>query len=147
MVLAGLGARDSLRLEAGYPLHGHELSDEISPLAAGLGWTVKFDKGIDFIGRAALQAEKLNGSPRRVIFFEDRRPADRAPRHARARWTGATVGQVLSGTLLADSQRSHRLGAHRLRRDNQPLTAEIRGTAMALRTASNRLLFPSKNPQ
>jgi aminomethyltransferase len=43
--LAGLGARDSLRLEAGYPLYGHELSDEISPLAAGLGWTVKLNKG------------------------------------------------------------------------------------------------------
>src|SRR5471030_3141202 len=48
--LVGLGARDSLRLEAGYPLYGHELSPEISPLAAGLGWTVKLDKGVEFIG-------------------------------------------------------------------------------------------------
>ncbi|MBX3749474.1 MAG: glycine cleavage system aminomethyltransferase GcvT, partial [Opitutaceae bacterium] len=45
--LAGLGARDSLRLEAGYPLYGHEISAEISPLTAGLGWTVKLDKGAD----------------------------------------------------------------------------------------------------
>jgi glycine cleavage system aminomethyltransferase T len=54
--LAGLGARDSLRLEAGYPLYGHELSLDISPIAAGLGWTVKLDKGADFAGRAALLA-------------------------------------------------------------------------------------------
>ena len=48
--LAGLGARDSLRLEAGYPLYGHEITADISPLTAGLGWTVKLDKA-DFIGR------------------------------------------------------------------------------------------------
>ena len=45
--LAGLGARDSLRLEAGYPLYGHEITQDISPLTAGLGWTVKLDKGAD----------------------------------------------------------------------------------------------------
>ena len=49
----GLGARDTLRLEAAMPLYGHELSEEIDPLQAGLGWAVKFDKG-DFIGRDAL---------------------------------------------------------------------------------------------
>lgn len=52
----GLGARDTLRLEAGYPLYGHELSAEVNPLQAGLGWAVKFGKG-DFIGRAALVQE------------------------------------------------------------------------------------------
>ena len=49
----GLGARDTLRLEAGMPLYGHELTEEIDPIQAGLGWAVKMDKG-DFIGRAAL---------------------------------------------------------------------------------------------
>jgi aminomethyltransferase len=49
-----LGARDTLRLEAGLPLYGHEYDEETSPLEAGYNWAVKFDKG-DFIGRAALQ--------------------------------------------------------------------------------------------
>jgi len=64
----GLGARDSLRLEAAYPLHGHELSGEISALESGLGWIVKLDKG-DFIGRAALLAEKERGVARRLVGF------------------------------------------------------------------------------
>lgn len=50
----GLGARDTLRLEAGLPLYGHEYDDETSPVEAGYGWAVKFDKG-DFIGREALK--------------------------------------------------------------------------------------------
>src|SRR5829696_4059101 len=60
--LAGLGARDSLRLEAGYPLYGHEITADISPLTAGLGWTVKLDKGVDFVGRDALRTEKEKGA-------------------------------------------------------------------------------------
>ncbi len=97
--LAGLGARDSLRLEAGYPLYGHEITQDISPLTAGLGWTVKLDKGGDFIGRDALLAEKRNGAARKVVFF---RTGDR--RIVRADTPvlgvdGAPVGRVLSGTL------------------------------------------------
>ena len=57
---AGLGARDTLRLEACYPLHGHEISDELSPLAAGLSWVVKLGKG-DFIGKSALEEQKQKG--------------------------------------------------------------------------------------
>jgi aminomethyltransferase len=97
--LAGLGARDSLRLEAGYPLYGHEITAEISPLTAGLGWTVKLDKGADFIGRTALVAEKQGGAARKVVFF---RTGDR--RIVRAETpvldaAGAVVGRVVSGTL------------------------------------------------
>lgn len=58
----GLGARDTLRLEAAMPLYGHELNEEIDPLQAGLGWAVKFDKG-DFRGKAAI-LERMN-TPRR----------------------------------------------------------------------------------
>lgn len=97
--LAGLGARDSLRLEAGYPLYGHEITQEISPLTAGLGWTVKLDKGTDFIGRAALLAEKQNGASHQVVFFKtgDRRivRADTPVLDT----AGLVVGRVLSGTL------------------------------------------------
>ena len=62
---AGLGARDTLRLEAGLPLHGHELGPGITPLQAGLGWVVSWDKG-DFRGRAALAAERERGISRRL---------------------------------------------------------------------------------
>ena len=62
---AGLGARDTLRLEAGLPLHGHELGPGITPLQAGLGWVVGWDKG-DFRGRGPLEAERAAG-PRRLL--------------------------------------------------------------------------------
>lgn len=66
---AGLGARDTLRLEAGYCLYGHELDEQTNPLEAKLGWTVKFDKG-DFIGRDALLKVKEQGPKRKLIGIE-----------------------------------------------------------------------------
>jgi aminomethyltransferase len=80
-------------------LYGHEISPDISPLAAGLGWTVKLEKGADFIGRAALVAEKKTGSVHQVRFFKtgDRRIA-RADTPVLGP-DGAAVGRVLSGTL------------------------------------------------
>lgn len=65
---AGLGARDTLRLEAGYCLYGHELDDETTPLEAGLGWVVKLEAG-DFVGRDALARQKAAGVPRRLVGF------------------------------------------------------------------------------
>ncbi len=65
---AGLGARDSLRLEACYPLHGHELGEDINALESGLGWIVKFEKG-DFIGRTALWEVKERGVARALVGF------------------------------------------------------------------------------
>lgn len=130
--LAGLGARDSLRLEAGYPLYGHEITPDVSPLAAGLGWTVKLDKGVDFIGRAALVAEKEKGSPRKIVFFKT---GDR--RIVRAETPvlgpdGATVGRVVSGTLsplLNEAIGSALVDAAAA---TQPLSVDIRGTKMGL---------------
>jgi len=74
-VPAGLGARDTLRLEAAMPLHGHELGEGITPLQAGLGWVVAWDKG-DFRGRAPLAAEREAGVPRRLraLVADGRRP-------------------------------------------------------------------------
>lgn len=65
----GLGARDTLRLEAGLPLYGHEYDEETSPLEAGYGWAVKFDKG-DFIGRESLLKEKNDGLKKKLVGLE-----------------------------------------------------------------------------
>src|SRR3954451_6745401 len=72
---AGLGARDTLRLEAGLPLHGHELGPGITPLQAGLGWVVSWPKG-EFRGRQALLAEKETGPRRRLrgLVVDGRQP-------------------------------------------------------------------------
>jgi len=65
---AGLGARDTLRLEAGMALYGHEIDDRTTPLEAGLGWVVKLAKD-DFVGRAALVAQKSRGVGRKLVGF------------------------------------------------------------------------------
>jgi aminomethyltransferase len=129
--LAGLGARDSLRLEAGYPLYGHEITADISPLTAGLGWTVKLDKP-DFIGRDALLAEKQKGGANKVVFFKtgDRRIV-RAETPVLAS-DGSVVGRVLSGTLSPVLNEA--IGSALVRSDaaEQPLAVDIRGTRLTL---------------
>lgn len=65
----GLGARDTLRLEAGLPLYGHELTDTISPVQAGLGWSVKTEKG-SFIGRDVLARQKSEGCTERIVCLK-----------------------------------------------------------------------------
>ena len=94
---AGLGARDTLRLEAGLPLHGHELGPGITSLQAGLGWVVRWDKG-EFRGRDALAAEKERGIARRLrgLTTEGRRPP-RADQEIRR--DGDLVGIVTSGNF------------------------------------------------
>lgn len=97
IVPAGLGARDTLRLEAGLPLHGHELGPGITPLQAGLGWVVAWGKG-DFRGRAALERERERGVARRLtgLALEGRQPArDGAP----VLRGGEPVGVVTSGNF------------------------------------------------
>ena len=96
--LTGLGARDSLRLEAGFPLYGHEITDQINPIAAGLGWVVKFDKGA-FIGSGPLQAEKQRGPAKKIVFFKtgDRRIVRAGTPVLTA--GAAAAGLVVSGTL------------------------------------------------
>jgi aminomethyltransferase len=95
---AGLGARDTLRLEAGYCLYDHELTEEITPLEAGLGWTVKLLKGTDFIGRAALADEKAQGLRRTLVGIELRERGVPRAGYPILR-DGRTIGVITSGTM------------------------------------------------
>jgi len=130
--LCGLGARDSLRLEAGYPLYGHEISAEISPLTAGLGWTVKLDKGADFVGREALAAEKRDGGKNRVIYFTT---GDRRIVRGGSAVLGAEaqeVGRVLSGTLSPILNQAIGSALVPVAAALGPLSVEIRGANLPL---------------
>jgi len=93
----GLGARDTLRLEAAMPLYGHELNEETDPFQAGLSWAVKLDKG-DFIGREALLRRRQDPSlPQRIgLELEGRRIAREG---AVVLKDGEPVGRVTSGTF------------------------------------------------
>lgn len=95
---AGLGARDTLRLEAGLPLHGHELGPGITPLQAGLGWVVAWGKPT-FRGREALAAEKERGVSRRLrgLQSESRQPPREG--YSVVSTTGAPLGPVTSGNF------------------------------------------------
>lgn len=97
VIPAGLGARDSLRLEMGYILYGNDVDEQRTPLEAGLSWVVKLDKG-EFIGRAALQRQKEEGVRQRLVGFVVK---DRAfPRHGyEVRHQGEPIGEVTSGTV------------------------------------------------
>jgi aminomethyltransferase len=132
--LCGLGARDSLRLEAGLPLYGHELSDDITPLEASLDWTVKLNKP-DFIGKNALTEQKENGIPRRVLHFklEGRRIA-REGTPVRDT-SGAEVGQVLSGTLSPVLNCPIGSAIVRTEVKDDPLFVDLRGNKLALQVA------------
>ena len=97
---AGLGARDTLRTEVCYPLYGHELDENTSPIEAGLGFFVALDKG-EFVGRAVLADQKARGTVRRLVAF---RMTDRSapPRPHYPIWStgpgAAKIGEVTSGT-------------------------------------------------
>jgi aminomethyltransferase len=96
----GLGARDTLRTEVGYPLYGHELDENTTPLEAGLGFFVALDKG-DFVGRAVLAEQKVKGGAKKCVAF---RMTDKSapPRPHYPIWSGGSdakpIGQVTSGT-------------------------------------------------
>ena len=91
----GLGCRDTLRFEVGLPLYGDELTDEITPLEAGLGMFVKLEKG-DFIGREAIAAQKVDGLKRKIVGIELKDKA--IPRHGYdVEVDGKVIGQVTTG--------------------------------------------------
>lgn len=91
----GLAARDSLRFEPGYALYGHELSDTITPIEAGLIWVCRFDH--DFIGRDVLWQQKEQGVSRKLISFELTEKAVPRPDYPVAAVTGEEIGTVVTG--------------------------------------------------
>jgi aminomethyltransferase len=123
----GLGARDTLRLECCMRLYGNEMDETVSPLEAGLGWTVKFDKPA-FVGRDALRAEEQAGSRRRLVAFE---MSERAiARHGHMVLRGdEPCGTVTSGTQTPYLQKA--IGMALVPADmaapGTPLTIDIRG--------------------
>ncbi|WP_003541824.1 glycine cleavage system aminomethyltransferase GcvT [Desulfotomaculum nigrificans] len=104
----GLGARDTLRFEACLALYGHELTDSVSPVMAGLGWTVKFNKG-DFVGREALLQQKETGPSHKLVGLE---MIDRGiPRQGYTiSKDGQEVGWITSGTFAPSIGKNLGLG-------------------------------------
>ena len=95
---AGLGARDTLRTEMCYPLYGHELTTETTPLEAGLGYFVDL-KGEDFIGKQALLEQKTKGLTRKLVAFQMKgRSAPPRPEYKVLALDGTCIGTVTSGT-------------------------------------------------
>lgn len=93
----GLGARDTLRLEMGFPLYGNELKDDTSPIEAGLGWITKFNK--DFINKEQLKQQKENGIERKLIGFILREKGIPRAGYPIFNADGDIIGEVTSGTL------------------------------------------------
>lgn len=128
LVPIGLGARDTLRLEARMPLYGQELGDDIGPLEAGLGWAVALEKG-DFVGREPIVRMREAGPRRRTVGF---RLAERsgAPRHGFPVYAeGRRVGHVTSGAFSPTLGAN--IGLALVEREaagiGKPLTVEVRG--------------------
>lgn len=126
---AGLGARDTLRLEAGLPLHGHELGDGITTLEANLGWVVSWTKG-PFRGRDALERQRAQGLTRvlRGLLVDGRRP----PRSGQSVRRGDDeVGVITSGNFSPMLEQGIALALlHPAVGLGESLTIDVRGTAV-----------------
>jgi aminomethyltransferase len=133
---AGLGCRDTLRFEVCFPLYGHELSVDISPIEAGIGMFVKLDKE-EFNGQEALQEQKTNGPKRRIVGFE---MVDRGV--ARAEYPilveGSYVGVVTTGTYAPSLDKNLGLGIIQAEyaKVGQKIDIEIRGKNVSAQVIS-----------
>lgn len=104
---AGLGARDTLRLEAAMPLYGHELSEELDSLSAGQSWCVDLEK--DFIGAEAIRRVKADGLKRKVVGLELEGKRI-ARQHYKIKHNGEVVGEITSGTMSPTLNKSIAMG-------------------------------------
>ena len=133
VVPAGLGARDTLRLEAGMNLYGQDMDESTTPLESGLAWTVSLKPGRDFIGRAALEAQISAGVPRQVVglVLEDKGVL----RHGQRVDCATGAGEVLSGSFSPTLGKSIAL-ARVPSGDTGNVTVDIRGRAASARVVS-----------
>ncbi|HSB20677.1 MAG TPA: glycine cleavage T C-terminal barrel domain-containing protein, partial [Anaeromyxobacteraceae bacterium] len=141
---AGLGARDSLRLEVAYRLYGSDMDDGTTPLEAGLGWVVKLEKG-DFVGREALVRQKDAGVPRKLVGFTLTDPG--IARHGyKTLRDGQVVGTVTSGTKSPSLGISIGLAylPAALGAEGSTFAVEIRGRAAAARVVKTPFLSRKK---
>ncbi|EEF59083.1 glycine cleavage system aminomethyltransferase GcvT [Pedosphaera parvula] len=140
---AGLGARDTLRTEVCYPLYGHELDEQTTPIEAGLGFFVSFDKG-DFVGRAVLAGQKASGVTKKCIAFK---MTDKSapPRPHYPIWsTGPNpvqIGEVVSGTQSPSLGNGIGMGYVKTEfaKAQTPIEIEIRGKRAAALIVSKPL--------
>lgn len=127
----GLGARDTLRLEAGMNLYGQDMDEDVSPLEAGLSWTVAFDEGRDFIGRAALEAQRTAGVPRRMVGLV--LEGKGILRHEQRVETTAGDGVITSGTFAPTLGKSIAFARIPAGVDGDEVGVDIRGRIVPAR--------------
>jgi aminomethyltransferase len=141
-VPAGLGARDTLRLEMGYPLHGHELSENITPVEAGVSWAVGWEKPV-FLGSEALKAQKLAGAPRkRVGLLMKERGIPRAEMSILR--DGQVVGETTSGTFSPSLKVGIALGLTSTDiKIGDELQLDVRGKLLAVEVVKLPFVAPS----
>lgn len=96
---AGLGARDTLRLEMGFCLYGNDLDETTTPLEAGLGWITKLTEGNNFIGREVLEKQKAEGLPRKLVAFTLKDKGIPRQGYEIANVDDEIIGNVTSGTM------------------------------------------------
>ena len=127
----GLGARDTLRLEAGMNLYGNDMDETVSPLESGLAWTVALESTRDFIGKAALEAQRAAGPARKLVgLLLLERGVLRS--HQRVVAEGAGEGEVTSGTFSPTLERS--IGFARVpAATGEKVTVDIRGRLLPAR--------------
>ncbi len=127
---AGLAARDTLRLEAGLNLYGQDMDPDVTPWEANLGWTVSLDEGRDFIGREALEKQKAEGVPRRMVGVV--MDARGVLRHGQKVLTAAGEGEILSGVYAPTLEKA--IGFARVPAgDLGEVKVDIRGREIPLR--------------
>ncbi|MBU8731323.1 MULTISPECIES: glycine cleavage system aminomethyltransferase GcvT [Cytobacillus] len=142
----GLGARDTLRFEANLALYGQELSPEITPLEAGIGFAVKVNKEADFIGKEVLKNQKENGVPRKLAGIE---MIDRGiPRHGYPVYKGEElIGEVTTGTQSPTLKKN--IGLVLIKKEHADpgtdLEVEIRGKRLKAKIAATPFYKREKN--
>lgn len=130
---AGLGARDTLRLEMGFCLYGNDIDDTTSPLEAGLGWITRFTK--DFVNSARLQQQKEQGVSRKLVGFEMLGRGIPRQGYEITDEAGTVIGKVTSGTQAPSLKKGIGMGyvQKAFAKEGTPLNIRIRGQAIGAR--------------